>query len=165
MISWNPIDGFPGYWVSDQGRVRHWSRLLIARPNERGYLRVTLLTPEGKRVARRVHLLVLEAFVGPRPSSKHVGAHAPDRNPRNNQLNNLRWALPTENERDKKEHGTHRGGGRHWRPSRVRIATIHALAAAGESFSKIAKTHGLHRSSVSRIVRGLRRKDDGCRAR
>ena len=120
---------------------------------------MTLREPEGRRVKRRVHILVLEAFVGPKPSPKHVGAHAPDRNPANNRLNNLRWALPTENERDKKEHGTHRGGGRHRRPNKERIVSILSMAAAGDSFAEIARVHQLHPHSVSRIVRGLRRSE------
>lgn len=157
---WRPVVGFHEYLVSDQGRVQlAGAYVLHDCPNHGGYRIVYLRTANGKRVARRVHLLVLEAFRGPRPSPRHHGAHAPNRDKRDNRLENLRWALPEENEADKRAHGTQPKGGRVWRPNKERIARIRAAWATGEmSLAKIAKQEGLHRSSVSRIVRGLRRK-------
>lgn len=158
MRAWRPVPGFPGYEISDAGNVRDGAgRLLRAVRNEGGYYRVLLL---GDRpVYRRVHVLVLEAFVGPRPSPRHHAAHGPDRRKSNNRLTNLRWATPEENEADKKPHGTALGGGRHWRPNRERVSRVRERAARGESYSAIALSEGLHRYSVSRIVRGLRRRE------
>jgi hypothetical protein len=53
----------------------------------------------------RVHLAVLEAFVGPRPPG-HVARHGGGGS-RDNRLVNLSWGTPSENETDKIEHGTH----------------------------------------------------------
>jgi hypothetical protein len=125
------------------------------QPNDGGYRQVKLICDDGSRRWFKVHVLVLTIFVGPRPTPRHVGAHAPDRDKRNNHVENLRWALPEQNEADKKVHGTARGGGR--RPRVVHVDDIRSRAANGESFTRIAKTHGLHRHSVSRIVRGQRR--------
>jgi hypothetical protein len=103
-----------------------------------------------------VHVLVLETFVGPRPSPRHHGAHFPDNDKANNRLENLAWKLPKENEADKKQCGTAPKGGATRKAQNVE--RIRQRAAQGESYTKIARDEGLHRHSVSRIVRGLRRR-------
>lgn len=162
MPEWRQIADCPLYLVSDLGKVRRIDarRCLRPWPNSGRYLIVTLYNKEGKKVHRRVHLLVLHTWMGPPPSPLHHGAHD-DGDKSNNKLQNLFWKLPVENEADKKKHGTAPKGGKNWRPSKERIARIKVRAANGESFSRIARDEGLHRSSVSRIVRGLRRKNHG----
>lgn len=103
---WKPIPNHYGYDVSDQGDVRSWKpkngrgglietpRLLTALPfKDSKYLRVNL---SGK--TRRVHQLVLEAFVGPCPAN-HVVMHIDD-NPTNNKLTNLKYGTQKENQED-----------------------------------------------------------------
>jgi hypothetical protein len=142
--------------VSDRGLVRRGRRAVAPQPH-RGYLRVRLRAPDGEPRWRKVHLLVLEAFVGPRPSPRHHGAHYPDPSPENNRVKNLRWATPEDNELHKLVHGSRSRGG-HREPTRPGIvAAIRLAAATGASFTAIGRAHGLHRTSVARIVRGLRR--------
>lgn len=62
---------------------------------------------EGKRKHVKAHVLVLEAFVGPRPSGM-VGRHL-DGNSSNNLLANLAWGTPSENQQDSVRHGTSYG--------------------------------------------------------
>ena len=151
-----PPAGFPGYEVSWKGHVRV-ERLTIA-PQWRGdYLRVRLRAADGRRAWRPVHALVLEAFVGERPSDRHHGAHFPDRDRSNNHVSNLRWALPEENEADKRVHGTHPRGGARIATSDSAVSAIRLAAEAGESFTSIGRRYGLHRTSVARIVAGHRR--------
>lgn len=153
---WRPLADFPGYAVSRAGHVR-FKRLAII-PQWRGsYSRVRLRAPSGRRVWRPVHALVLEAFVGPRPSPRHHGAHFPDRDRANNRADNLRWALPEENEADKRVHGTHSRGGARIATSESAVGAIRLAAAAGESFTSIGRRYRLHRTSVARIVAGHRR--------
>ena len=102
--TWAPIPNHPGYEVSDAGNVRSWKvygpvspRLLTTRIED-GYLRVQL-----SRVSRRVHQLVLEAFVGPRPEgmlTRHI-----DGDRTNNALGNLAYGTASENMRDRVDHG------------------------------------------------------------
>lgn len=111
------VPGFEGrYEVSDRGRVRALrftngtvdKRLATPRllnpwmmPRDR-YLFVTLCH-RGKMRHCGVHVLVLLAFVGPRPV-KHAAAHL-DGSRTNNELANLVWATYRENESHKKGHG------------------------------------------------------------
>lgn len=157
MIVWRSVDGFALYEVSDRGTVRHarTRRRLAMHPNHNGYLRVTLLGADGRRHFRKVHHLVLHAFIGPRPSALHHGAHGPG-GQKNNRASNLRWALPVENEADKKLTGTARNGGLAKARAPDEVEAIRARARAGESYSSIAKSLRMHRHSVSRICRGLR---------
>lgn len=113
MTNVRAIAGFAGYFVDDAGGV--WSekrkggndrrpgktgplRPLKAQINRAGY-HVVGLDRAGRNVSRFVHRLVLEAFVGPRPSGMEA-CHFPDHDKSNNSLSNLRWDTHAENEKD-----------------------------------------------------------------
>ena len=151
-VTERPIERFPGYLVTDEGAVIRVATHQPMKPQLRaGYHRVKLSGSCGMRHWMAVHKLVLEAFIGPRPTKRHHGAHG-DRNRANNRLKNLRWALPEENEADKKLHGTARTGP--WRRLTLRqIRTLIRQVQRGAGFTETAKRYGVHRSSVSRIVR------------
>lgn len=160
MRTWRSIPGFYRYEVSDDGRIR-WRRtgrhLSLNHRDAGGYVDLMLTDDGGVRRKRKVHNLVLGAFVGPRPSPRHHGAHTPDNTLTNNHLSNLAWKLPEENEADKRACGTISKGGRTWRPNKERIDRILARVESGDTYSAIGRDEGLHRHSVSRIARGLRR--------
>lgn len=116
---WLPVVGFEGsYEVSDLGQVRSLDRMVrcgggryrisrgaLKRPtqNPLGYQIIALYKDNISRGVG-VHILVLEAFVGPRPHPKWHSLHG-DGNPRNNCLGNLRWGSVTENRLDTVRHG------------------------------------------------------------
>lgn len=122
---WLPVVGWEGiYEVSDQGRVRSVpreavrrnrygveqtfkfkGRVMALRPDPWGRLRVNLRRP-GIAVDRKVHQLVLEAFVGPRPEGM-LGLHWDD-DKSNNRLENLRWGTYSENLHDAVRNGIHK---------------------------------------------------------
>jgi hypothetical protein len=68
MEKWEPIEEFPGYEVSDEGRVRNerTGRLLGIYDNGHGVLQV-VMRRDGKNHARAVHRLVAEAHLFPGP--------------------------------------------------------------------------------------------------
>lgn len=114
---WRPIPGFPGYEVSDKGRVLsrqmyHGSdrpRLMSTPTHDDGY-RIVHLTADGASRVVRVHLLVTAAFLGPRPDGmvvRHLDGDAG-----NNALLNLRYGTASENSFDQVRHGTHPFAGR-----------------------------------------------------
>lgn len=108
--NWRQLPGLEDrYYISDDSRV--WSvqrqKLMTPRMNRDGYLVVGITHAEYSMTKRRVHQLVLEAFVGPRPPG-HVGCHN-NGNPLDNRLSNLRWDSQQENMLDVSRHGRN-----HW---------------------------------------------------
>jgi hypothetical protein len=109
---WRDIAGFPGYQVSDQGRMRSnhkggvW-KLLKRSPRTGGYLTVSLYDYPAKKSSKDVHDLVLETFVGLKPvgmEARHLNSDRTD-----NYLTNLRWATHAVNIQDKVIRGSQRG--------------------------------------------------------
>lgn len=114
--AWRPIPDFHGYEASDQGRIRSVDRYVTGSDGHRRLRRGKVLSPASDglgrlhvplpgRKTRRVHRLVLEAFVGPCPDGMEA-CHANDR-PSDNRLVNLRWDTRSENQRDSIRNGTH----------------------------------------------------------
>lgn len=121
---WLPIPDYPGYEVSDQGRVRSLDRevrsrwgspktlagkilsySLVGGSGPTGRYRSCTLFREGKRRKVTIHTLMLEVFIGPRPEGAY-GCHRDD-NPENNCLENLYWGTPTQNIQDAVRSGRH----------------------------------------------------------
>jgi hypothetical protein len=104
---WKPIPGYRGlYEVSDLGRVRNvrTGRLLKLTPNTAGYLVVDLCR-NGVRRQYLVNVLVLLAFVGPRPAPRMMACHDDDVKS-NNVLSNLAWKTHAQNVADRIEMDT-----------------------------------------------------------
>ena len=98
---WRPT-AYEGYVVSSLGRVRG-RNMTVLKPyiNAAGYAIVFC----GKDNPRGVHILVCEAWHGPRPSENVHAAHT-NGNSLDNTPQNLRWATPLENGHDRVLHGT-----------------------------------------------------------
>jgi HNH endonuclease/NUMOD4 motif len=168
---WAAIPGVDGYEASSFGRVRSLDReVQKTRADGSTYicrLAGRVLKPwavknyRAVNVGRRaeyVHRLVCLAFYG--PSDLEV-AHW-DGVPTNNRVENLRWATPTENNHDKRRHGTHR------RPDRSAVhGEAHPMAKLnGAQVAEIrgkykrgmgivlAAQYGVARSTISRIANG-----------
>lgn len=119
---WLPIAGYEGmYEVSDLGRVRSLERIVrnrvglmkkperILKPqinrDRGGYLQVTLFR-DGKWKTKKIHTLVLETFVGPRPPGRE-SLHANDIET-DNRLTNLSWGTRSQNMLDQVKNGRHK---------------------------------------------------------
>ena len=111
---WRPVVGYPQYMVSDHGHV--WSTYYkreLTYYEHNGYTLVHLV---GSRMRgfhkmrtfkeRRVHRLVLEAFVGPCPEGYETRHRNGDKT--DNRLLNLMWGTRSDNRLDNVEHGTHK---------------------------------------------------------
>lgn len=98
---WKIVVGFDTYAVSDQGRIRNLNtgELLKLKHSNR-YQEVTLYINKKPHYAR-VHVLILTAFIGPRPEGL-IALHGDD-DPVNNRLSNLRWGTHSDNQADRKK--------------------------------------------------------------
>ena len=111
LETWGPVAGYVGlYEISDQGRVKslhYWrgsnSRILKPGHTKFGYEQV-ILYRAGFHETKRIHCLVAETFIGPRPVGREV------RHLDGDHLNNARWNLAygtrAENMQDAVQHGT-----------------------------------------------------------
>lgn len=120
---WMPVPGWEDcYSVSDCGRVRSEARTVLRRNGRIFTVREYILKPQihqsghplvrlsedGRGRTYTVHLLVMEAFVGPRPAdmeTRHL-----DGNAANNNLSNLCYGTRSENIYDQVRHGVHING-------------------------------------------------------
>lgn len=120
VVSYKSLDfmGYPMYRVGDDGSVwsfwkGYWRQ---AKPANGGGRMLVNLCKESKGKAKTftVSRLILFAFVGPCPDKMeccHCNGDFTD-----NKLSNLRWDFHSENEKDKKNHGTsHFHGESHYR--------------------------------------------------
>lgn len=150
--TWLPIAEAPRYRVSDSGLVAGVAvPLLRQTPNRQGYLIVSL---GGGHHGCRVHKLVLDAFVGPRPpgmQARHLNGRNDD-----NRLSNLRWGTCDENAQDRLAHGTQVQGmaqGGSILTDRD-VLDVVALVSGGTSQGRVAAMFGISQSHVNRITQG-----------
>lgn len=167
---WKPIVGLEGlYEVSNKGRVRNLARMVARRrgygkdPNKKylsrcsekiralyepsdGYAQVKLTN----RGTVCVHVLVLEAFVGPCPKGQRA-RHLDDVGTNNN-LANLLWGTPKENGEDMVKNGNSCKGERQGR-SKLRAAdVIEIRGRAISNFEEIGREFGVTGANIRRIV-------------
>lgn len=121
---WKDVVGYEGYYeVSNLGRVKSVARWIYRRGLSPHWVKERLLETgktakhvslckQGKIKNRVISILVLEAFVGPRPEGMQC-CHFPDRDRSNNRLDNLRWDTPKENYADSIKQGMQRKGNSH----------------------------------------------------
>lgn len=166
---WKPVPSAPGYEVSNEGRVRSWHATsgfqkarTLSSPKLRklgrdpeGYVQVGLIM-NGKLTIRRVHHLVLETFVGPRPNAKSVGRHL-DGKCDNNVPSNLAWGTQRENIADAFAHGTIVLGARHpfAKLTNQQVRKIRQLFRKGKRVCELARLYGVSNQTISRIKSGV----------
>jgi len=152
-----PIVNFPGYAVSNDGRVfgcrtnmgfGKWKQLTPS-PDAKGYLGLTLTNGPKVRRKARVHRLVAEAFL-PNPKCLPCVRHL-DGNPENNKVGNLSWGTYRSNERDKIRHGTWdtRFNGKLSKDDRQ---MIRQLSREGWSQKSLAELFDVSRPTITRLL-------------
>jgi len=93
-----------GYEVSSLGRYRNQKgRLLKLHQSPNLRWKATVRNEQGRQEFLYIHVMVCEAFYGPKPDGMEV-AHR-DCDPSNNHLDNLRWATHQDNMEDCKRNG------------------------------------------------------------
>ena len=95
MEKWKVINSFQNYEVSNMGRVRNKSGLIMRQQETNGYPCVYLRDPKLGKKKYRMNVLVAEHFIPKVEGCTHVN-HI-DGNKQNNSINNLEWVTPKEN--------------------------------------------------------------------
>lgn len=172
---WKPVVGFEGlYEVSDTGLVRSLDRVaiyirrdqysgrdliirrrrkgVVLRPGRRtsGHLSVTLGRQGG---SHDVHILVLNAFVGPCPKGmecRHLDGH-----PDHNWLSNLCWGTRSQNIVDALNHGAMPRGSRKFNAklSESEIPAIRDMMK-GASYVSIGRMFGVSEATIRQVRDG-----------
>jgi HNH endonuclease len=95
--------------------------------------------------------LACEYFHGPVPSRRHQAAHSCRERACVN-WRHLRWATPSDNERDKIAHGTYQFG--ELNPmAKLTLKQVLAIWSADGNYREIAERYGVRRETVGRIKR------------
>ena len=151
---WKPIDGHPGYEVSDKGEV--WShktgKALLPSPNWKGYLRVAFYT-EGKTHFFTVHRLVAQAFI-PNPDNLLQVNHK-DFDPTNNAVTNLEWASHQDNI-DHSAENVKRGQDHYMaKLTETDVLDMRWLRSLGVAVADLADSYGVAKRTARDAIRGI----------
>jgi hypothetical protein len=167
---WRPVAGFNDlYEVSNLGRVRSLDRLvhqtnrwgpimvryrgkvLAASVASNGYLQVSL-SRGGSSSQRNPHVLVAEAFIGPRPHGLFVLHH--DGNKLNCRDTNLYYGTRQQNADDAIRHGTIARGVQQWTAKLTDGAVVEIRRLAGSVSQKdLAARFGVCPSTIGFVVK------------
>jgi hypothetical protein len=137
---WKTVEDYPDYEVSSTGQVRSANGLLVAFPHGR-YYKVSLVPRPGVHRQVAVHILVLEAFIGPKLDGYE--GHHKDENRSNNSVENLEW-LTTKNHRKA-----------HRKLTKEECFAIDLeYSGGGISQQRLANRYGVGIATINRIVNG-----------
>lgn len=166
------INGFPGYYVSDEGKVfSSYKRVggknkvgvfvlsdemheLIPKKSTGGYLEVGLRNG-GKRKWFRVHRLVASAFIE-KVAGKNIVCHN-DNDKTNNHVENLRWDTNKGNTADMFKAGTMVMGSKHSKAklNEDSVLNIKRLLSKGISCKPISEMYGVTFQNIRSIKLGI----------
>lgn len=162
-VEYRLVGNDPGYRVGDDGLV--WSCLELSGPPGSPFLpgsiwkRLALKRRKGslrvniRKKWRRLHHVVLEAFVGPRPPGME-GCHN-DGDFTNNRPRNLRWDTHKSNGEDMIAHGKSTRGEKNTQ-SKLTAADVRSIrseyARGGISLTELGRRHGVSQPCISLIV-------------
>jgi hypothetical protein len=160
IVRYRVVEGFPRYRVGSDGSVWSvwkfgWKRLNPWR-DDWGRLRVSFCLGTG-RFVRKVSILVLEAFGGPRPEGMEC-CHKDD-NFENNDISNLYWGTRRDNVRDAMRNGRIcQGEASHL--SKLTVDQVREIRRRWQQEEprplqkSLAAQYGIDRSAIGFIVRG-----------
>ena len=157
---WKVVPFDNRYEVSSLGRVRGGvtGKMKKAALRSDGYVVVAFYHGGKHTRTHLLHRLVLLAFKGEPPTPKHQSAHW-DGDKTNNALTNLRWATSSENNLDKKRHGTFtnpRLYGEENNKAKLTVAKVrkirHLYESEDKSMGSLARKYSVSIQSISAVI-------------
>lgn len=157
-VEYQVIQDCPQYVVGTDGTVWRWLRRrkrwrqLKPVQQPKGYLRVSLSDGPKRVYPKFVHRLVLKAFVGAAPDG-YEARHL-DGDPANNSLTNLKWGTSTENQEDRRTHGTLPKGDSHFRSLLTEAQRSDVLKELGEGVRQcdLAKKYRVRKGVIQYLA-------------
>lgn len=147
-----PLPSNPRYQVSRDGKVIGTRRKLLVPFESKGYHAVNIWE-YGKVRNRRVHTLVAETFIGPRPDGQYVSHR--NGNAYDNRVENLYYASSRQNYADAVTHGTSSIGDRCGRSKLTlqQAAEIKAMkyVRSGELARELSAKYSVHPTTIRDI--------------
>ena len=161
MITLNgkKIKNYPNYLAIPSGEIYSLKTKRILKPfiSNNGYLMVSLCN-NGKVKKYLVHRLIAETFI---PNSNNRWVNHKDGIKTNNNVSNLEWVTPSENNKHSYLTGLNvpKRGEDHFaaKLSNEQVNEIRELLRQGKFYSEIAKIYDVTISTIGMIKRGQRR--------
>lgn len=153
---WIPVVDYEDiYDVSDHGRIRRSSRILIGDIRDDGYVAYCLSDGNGNQSTHYAHVLVADAWLGEKPDDMEINHR--DGNKQNNSVWNLEYITHSENSKHAVVIGLHkiRRGSSHGmaRLSEQQVNEIKELYATGKyTRADLQHMYGVSKTSISNIV-------------
>ena len=156
---WRDIEGYPGYQVSNKGRVSSGPRpgykrkktIILKHCLNKGYPQV-FLSCKGIERSHQVHRLVMEAFVGKRDDMFVLHL---DNDPSNNCLDNLAWGTHEENMTQMKRDGR----SYHHKQRQFTDEQVREIRASSLGYVSLSRIYGCGHTQIQRIKKRITYQD------
>jgi hypothetical protein len=165
---WRPVKDFPGYEVSNQGRLRSWWQVsgtgrikdsvwhILTGGLDRGGYRGFILCRDGKpRVRRKLHRLVATTFLPPPIRVEQTTVNHKNNVSSDNRVDNLEWCTVHENNAHAKAIGMTPYGERN-QGAKLESEQVLAIRASGSSnwheYKQTGQLYGISDHQVFRII-------------
>jgi len=161
-LVWKRIEGWPDYEISNYGQVKSWRkwnkapipRYLKPIKYKSGYRGFSLETKYKKSKQFYAHRLVLLAFGGESPEGTEC-CHG-DGVKNHNHIKNLRWGTRSENQLDRRRHGTELVGEKHYSSKLKEWQVLEILEKYnnGGKIFLLADEYSVARPTIAHIING-----------
>lgn len=153
MEVWKKIDRYPGYEVSDQGRIKSYLQnkegKILQGKNVKGYIGIDFRV-DGKTIQDLLHRVVMFTFA-PVENWEELTVNHKNGNRTDNRLENLEWLTNSENlSHARRELKTGKAA------KRVHIVTLQGEHLYFDSAADTAKYLGVAKTTVSRWANRVR---------
>ena len=144
-MNWKTIKEATNYEISSQGEVRNriTKNILKGRLTKGGYLQVSLkIDDTGKFTNKYIHRLVAQSFINNPEEKKEVNHIDGDKT--NNNVKNLEWVTPSENQKHKYSIGIKKTSNRHigmFNKEDVLIKDFNSILEAVSYFNKTSRVN------------------------